>query len=185
MPRAEELLAQALTQGRSPSAVAYQMVAEVARLKLPRPLKLRFEKEFKASLADPASAREVIDLLTTTLANQRAAVAYYGQKTHTKQVLTCADKARSRLEFTAAELAEACERLIDLDASSRTIKAYLRQGHLHFRTDPRFPMLEGIHLLRGAGLCRGLSHPPPVRGGGAAGPGDAGRPRAAGPARPH
>lgn len=145
--RGEELLQQALGQGGSAVGVAYRMLAATARLKLPRSFKARFEKEFKEGLASPGSPRDLIALLDTAEAYQEAAVTYVGQKTHLKQILTCAEKARTRLEFSGPELAKVCERLIDLDATARNINGYLRMGLLRFPDDPMFPFLEAVHLL--------------------------------------
>ena len=66
--RAEELLRQALAQPGSELAVAYSMVIEVIRLKLPRGLKQRFDRDFNEALGRPATAAAAAAVAETTAA---------------------------------------------------------------------------------------------------------------------
>jgi tetratricopeptide (TPR) repeat protein len=150
--RAEELLREALTEAGTGLAVAYSMVIEAIRLKLPRPLKTRFDREFNAALAEPPSAAAAAAILSTTAAHRAAGITYHGQKTHEKKVLAYADKAR-RADFTEAQLGSLCASLIDLGAS-RAVRTFTALGQQLFAANPYFPLLEvQSYLEQGPDRC--------------------------------
>src|SRR5262249_23997595 len=138
--RAEELLAKALAEAGTRLAIAYNMVIEAIRLKLPRALQTRFDQEFNAALAEPPTAAGALAVLTTTAAHQLAGVTYHGQKTHEKKVLGYVDRARSA-EFPEAALERVCQSLLDL-RTVRHLRRYTELGRRRFPQSPIFPLLE-------------------------------------------
>lgn len=138
--RAEELLGQARAQVGSGLAIAYSMVIEAIRLKLPRTLKTRFDREFNAALAEPASPAAAAAILSTTASHRAAGVTYHGQKTHEKKVLAYVNKADGA-DFTEAQLALLCESLLTLRAL-RPVRAFAALGRRRFPNNPLFPFLE-------------------------------------------
>jgi tetratricopeptide (TPR) repeat protein len=138
--RAEELLAQAHAEEGNRLAVAFSMLIEVIRLKLPRTLKTRFDKEFNALLAEPPTGPGAAALVNTAASHRLAGVTYYGQKTHEKKVLTYLEKARNA-NFTEEELAKVCAALQALKAA-RLQQTYLQLGQVRFPRSPMFFYLE-------------------------------------------
>jgi hypothetical protein len=128
------------------------MVIEAIRLKLPRPLKTRFDQEFNAALAEPPSAAGAVAVLTTTAAHRLAGVTYHGQKTHEKKVLGYVDRARSA-EFPEAALEKVCHALLDL-RTVRHLRHYTELGRRRFPQSPIFPLLEAeSYMLAGPQNC--------------------------------
>ncbi|HJT76525.1 MAG TPA: tetratricopeptide repeat protein, partial [Gemmataceae bacterium] len=138
--RAEELLGQALAEAGSRLAVAFNMVIEAIRLKLPRPLKQRFDREFNAALAEPATAAGAAAILSTAAAHRRAGVTYFGQKTHEKKVLAYVQKALDA-EFTEPQLVAVCRHLLELHALN-PLRDFAALGQRRFPQAPLFPLLE-------------------------------------------
>jgi tetratricopeptide (TPR) repeat protein len=138
--RAEELLREALAEVGSRLAVAYSMVIEAIRLKLPRPLKTRFDRELNDALAEPPSGAAATAILSTTAAHRAAGVTYHGQKTHEKKVLAYADRAR-RAEFTEAQIDSLCKSLLLMEAY-RPLRSFTALGQQRFPANPAFPLME-------------------------------------------
>src|SRR5262249_14759722 len=105
--RAEELLQQALAEAGSRLAIAFSMLIEVIRLKLPKPLKARFEKEWAEALQEPPTGAAAAEVADTAAAHRLAGVKYVGQKTHEKKVTAYLDRAL-KAEFTEDQLARVC-----------------------------------------------------------------------------
>jgi tetratricopeptide (TPR) repeat protein len=144
--RAEELLADA-RQRSGDLLVAYRMLTEVARLKLPKPLKTRFEGEFAAGLAGPPSGAAATRLLDITCALTTSS-PYLGQKVHQKKVLTYLERTK-RAEFTEEELHRTCAALVHLK-SVRLAQFYLDRGIDDFPKNPHFPYREAmLHFRKG------------------------------------
>jgi tetratricopeptide (TPR) repeat protein len=144
--RAEELLQKALAESGTRLAVAFNMVIEIIRLKLPGALKKRFNDEFNAALAEPPSAEAVVAVLSTAAAHQLAGVKYHGQKTHDKKVLAYATKALAA-DFNEAQLERAIIHLLDLQAF-KPARSYTALGRRRFPHNPVFPFLEAESYLR-------------------------------------
>lgn len=138
--RAEELLQQALTYGGSRLAVAYSMLIETIRLKLPGSLRTRFNKEFNAALAEPASPAAARAIANTAGSHQQAGVTYHGQKTHEKKVLAYLEKSL-HCPFTQEQLKDTCVSLLELEAW-KMLRAFTALGHRHFPKNPHFVFLE-------------------------------------------
>jgi tetratricopeptide (TPR) repeat protein len=134
--RGEELLQQALSAKGSQLAVYFSMLIEAIRLKLPRPLKTRFDKEVNGLLAEPPTVEAAVALSDTVAAHRRAGVTYFGQKTHEKKVLTYLEKARG-LPFTEDQLTTVCGALHELD-KVRLQRNYLHLGQQRFPNSPIF-----------------------------------------------
>ncbi len=137
--RGEELLAQARTQAPSALAVAYGMLVESIRMKLPRSYKPRFDAEFKAGLAAPATPASAAAMIVLTRSLLKSGTTYYGQKAHTKKVLTYVEKAAGE-DFTESQMEEICSALVDLK-STRAARRFLDAARRKFRTNPIFPFL--------------------------------------------
>jgi tetratricopeptide (TPR) repeat protein len=138
--RAEELLQEALAQAGSHLAVAYSMVIEAIRLKLPRPLKTRFDKEFNSALAEPPTAPAAVAIAVTAATHQVAGIQYHGQKTHEKKVQTYLDMAR-RADFSEDQLEKVCQSLLELRAL-KLLREYTALGEKRFPKNPFFPFME-------------------------------------------
>jgi tetratricopeptide (TPR) repeat protein len=138
--RAEELLRQALAEVGTGLAVSYSMVIEAIRLKLPRALKTRFDREFNAALAEPPSPAAAAAILRTTASHRAAGVTYHGQKTHEKKVLAYVNKAHDA-EFTEPQLVALCEALLTFQAM-RVLRSFTALGRRRFPGNPQFPFLE-------------------------------------------
>jgi len=146
-PRAEELLVQALAEVGHRLAVAFSMLIETIRLKLPRPLKNRFDAEFKAALAEPSSAVAALALADTAAAHRLAGISYVGQKTHEKKVLGYLEKAR-QATFTEDQLTGICSALKGLQ-SSRLLMSYIHLGQERFPASPFFFLAEAEEAIQG------------------------------------
>jgi tetratricopeptide (TPR) repeat protein len=136
--RGEELLAQAAACAPGPLVVSFIMLSEAARLKLPAPLKKRFDKEFNAGIAGPPTAAEAA-AIAAWCASLNAGDGYHGLKTHTRKIIAYADRAR-RLTFTEPQLVTLCEALLHL-GSVRATRAFIELGQRRFPANPRFPWL--------------------------------------------
>jgi tetratricopeptide (TPR) repeat protein len=138
--RAEELLQQARARGGAAAGMALHMVIEAIRLKLPRPLKKRFDNEFAAALAAPPSAQAAADLIGIMGSYRAARISYTGQKTHEKKVLAYLDKARAGTQFTEEQLFGVCTGLLELGAQ-KPLEAFAKVGRSRFPDNPHFPFL--------------------------------------------
>jgi tetratricopeptide (TPR) repeat protein len=140
-PRAEELLQQALGKAGSRLAIAFSMLIETIRLKLPRPLKLRFDKDFNESLAEPPTAAGAVDSIDTAATHRVSGIKYYGQKTHEKKVLAYLDRAGRTADFSEDQLQKICQSLLDLEATT-PLRTFTALGRQRFGRNPFFPFLE-------------------------------------------
>jgi tetratricopeptide (TPR) repeat protein len=144
--RAEELLQQALGEAGNRLAVAYSMLIEVIRLKLPRTLKTRFDREFNASLAEAPTGAGAAAVADTAATHRLAGVTYTGQKTHEKKVLGYLEKAK-KASFTEEQLERICLALLALEAR-KLLLAYAALGRKQFPDNPRFYLVEAdLYLL--------------------------------------
>jgi len=149
-PRAEQLLVNAHAEEGNRLAVAFSMLIECIRLKLPRPLKNRFDAEFKEALAEAPSAAAAVAIAVTAAVHHSAGVTYVGQKTHEKKVMGYLEKARMA-DFTQEQLGSICESL-KLLKSSRLLTSYIHQGQERFPTSPFFFLAEAeVALEAGPG----------------------------------
>jgi tetratricopeptide (TPR) repeat protein len=138
--RAEELLQRALTESGNHLAIAYSMVIETIRLKLPAALKNRFAKEFKRGLVEPPTAAAAVALVESTTVHQTAGVKYRGQKTHEREVLAYAEKAL-KVDFTEEQLESIANSLIDLKAI-KVLRKFTSLGRRRYPRNALFPFLE-------------------------------------------
>jgi tetratricopeptide (TPR) repeat protein len=146
--RAEELLQKALAESGSRLAIAFSMLIEAIRLKLPPRLKNRFNTDFKEGLAEPPTATAAVALAATAAIHQRAGIQYRGQKTHEKQVLTYLEKA-AKLDFGEEQLESIAESLLDLNAL-KVLRKYTSRGRKQFPRNPLFDFLEAeSHFAQG------------------------------------
>ncbi len=143
--RAEELLTQAHAEEGNRLAVAYSMLIEAIRFKLPKPLKDRFDREVKEELAREPSAHAAAAIADTAAALRRAGVTYFGQKTHEKKVLTYLEKAIA-VNFSEEQLVRICTALGVVKAP-RLHRRYLQRGQALFPDSPAFFLLEAQYNL--------------------------------------
>jgi tetratricopeptide (TPR) repeat protein len=138
--RAEELLQKALADSGSRLAIAFSMLIETIRLKLPPRLKNRFNAEFKAGLTEPPTAMVAVALAATAAVHQQAGIQYRGQKTHEKQVLAYLEKT-AKLDFSEEQLERIADSLLGLKAL-KVLRKYTSRGRRQFSRNPLFDFLE-------------------------------------------
>jgi hypothetical protein len=139
--RAEELLQQAAAHG-TPLADAYVMLTETVRLKLPRPLKARFEAVFQAELEKAPVAKDVVPLVNYLAGLTKLEKPYTGAKGHQTKILKYVDRARTA-PFTAGQIEALCQALLQSQAWKR-VTAFAKRGQRDFPNDPVFPYLEAM-----------------------------------------
>ncbi|HZT80267.1 MAG TPA: hypothetical protein VFA26_08600, partial [Gemmataceae bacterium] len=150
--RAEELLHKALAESGSRLAVAFSILIEVIRLKLPRALKARFDKEFKEALEEPAAAASAVAVLGTAASHALAGVTYHGQKTHEKKVLAYVGKVPPA-DFTEPQLEQVSGSLLALEAI-KLLRSLAREGQRRFPANPFFPYVEAeSYMICGPESC--------------------------------
>jgi tetratricopeptide (TPR) repeat protein len=150
--RAQELLGQALAQTGSDLAVAFSLMIEAIRLKLPRPRKMQFEQDVKRLLAEPPTAAAAVGIADTVAAHRRAGITYHGQKTHEKKVLTYLERARG-LTFSEQQLMRICLALEELERV-RLLRDYCQRGQEQCPQQPLFYLLEArLNLNSGPFRC--------------------------------
>jgi tetratricopeptide (TPR) repeat protein len=150
--RAEELLRQAHTQAGNRLAVAYSMLIEAIRLKLPRPLKSRFDQDFNEALTEPPTGAGAAAIADTAALHRLANVTYTGQKTHETKVTRKLARAK-KVEFTEEQLARVCKGLVVLE-SSRVLIDFAHLGQKRFPDNPTFYLVEADALMsRGPSRC--------------------------------
>lgn len=146
--RAEELIQQALARTTAPVGVAYLLLTEVLRLKLPRSLKTRFDQDLKNGLATPIVDGAVF--LTRILAGLHiGGVTYLGQKGHTQKVLSYIYKTRN-LHFSEPQLEELCRNLLDMEAYPQA-RRFANIGERSYLESPAFPYLHALAWIQEKG----------------------------------
>jgi hypothetical protein len=130
----------ALGQAGTRLAVAFSILIEVIRLKLPRTLKNRFDRDFKEGLTEPPTGAAAAAIAATAASHRLAGITYYGQKTHEKKVQTYLEKAL-RADFTEELLERVCMSLLELRLL-RLLRDYTNQGQRRFPQNPFFPFME-------------------------------------------
>jgi tetratricopeptide (TPR) repeat protein len=136
---AEERTQQALAASRA--AAAFALVAEAIRLKLPKPLKQRFDGAFAEALAGPPAGPAAV-ALATVFHEQRRHGSYTGQKGHEKKVQAFVEVAIGG-ELGEGDLVRLCERLHDL-GWLRLLKKASTRGQKRFPRSPFFPYFEAL-----------------------------------------
>ena len=130
------------------SSVAFSMLIEVIRLKLPAKLKNRFNQDFNTLLAAPADGATAAAIAQTAASHRAAGVTYRGQKTHEKKVLNYLQKAQ-KVQWTEEQLDTVCKALFDLKAQ-RMLHGFAELGQGRFPNNPYFPFWEvQAHMLLG------------------------------------
>jgi tetratricopeptide (TPR) repeat protein len=138
--RAEELLQEARQRSGSALTVAFGMVTEVGRMKLGKPHKQRFQKEWTDGLQaapDPAAAAGMVVLVATL---ESSDVTYHGFKAHSKKVLDYLKKAQ-KCAFTEKQLEDVCNALWSMQLKKLT-QQFAGIGQRKYPQAPLFPFLE-------------------------------------------
>jgi tetratricopeptide (TPR) repeat protein len=138
--KAEELLEKARSEAGSRLAVAYSMLIEAIRLKLPAKLKTRFNKDFNALLAEPPDGATAAAIAQTAAVHQAAGVTYHGQKTHEKKVLAYLKKALGA-QPSEEQTDRVCAALLGLKAHP-LLRDYAELGQRRFPANPYFLFYE-------------------------------------------
>jgi hypothetical protein len=126
---------------------AYCMVTEAIRLKLPKPLKTRFETAFIDGLRNMPTGKDITALVLYHAAVFEQNPLYTGAKTHQIKILKFVDQAK-KAPFTSTQLHELCRALLQLQAWKR-LGAFSKRGHKEFRSDPAFVYYEAMSILAG------------------------------------
>jgi tetratricopeptide (TPR) repeat protein len=145
--RADGLLAQARDKGAGPFEVAFRMLVEVARLKLPKPVKARFDREFKEAQAGPPTGTEAAALAAQALRFQLDGVSYHGFKTHLKKAMAYVERVPSQA-CTDEQLLTVAHALLQL-GSKRGSARLAEEGRRRFPQNPFFPHLQVLGLFHG------------------------------------
>jgi tetratricopeptide (TPR) repeat protein len=146
--RAEELLNQARTRVGGSLTLSLSMLIEAIRLKLPRGLKARYEREFKAGLAAPPTPEDMTGLADVLASYRAAGVKYYGHKAQAKKVAAYIEKG-SHLPLSAHQLQKIAVDLTQLEAIKEA-RRFINRGQAQFPTDPWFYLLEAeLYLVKG------------------------------------
>jgi tetratricopeptide (TPR) repeat protein len=152
LEQAESLIQQALSDEGSRLAVAYCLLIETIRFKLARPLKTRFDKDFKEALAEIPTGSSSARVADIAAAHRLAGINYFGQKTHEKKVMGYLEKSL-QAEFSEDQLAKVCAGLSALKAS-RSEMRFLHMGQTRFPHSPVFYLAEAEHYLtKGPDRC--------------------------------
>jgi hypothetical protein len=112
--QAETLLAQAQSRQASRLALAFSMLIEAIRLKLPPQLKKRFDVEVKAGLKELPAAEDIVALVEILALNRGSGMGYHGQKAHEKLILAYAEKV-GKTACSPEQFSSLCERLLQID----------------------------------------------------------------------
>jgi tetratricopeptide (TPR) repeat protein len=147
--RAEELLQQAHTQAPAAVGVAYLLLSEVIRLKLARPLKTRFERDFQTGLAEPPTAAGAVFLARVLAGLHTGGVRYTGQKGHTQKILSYVQRAKDA-DFTESQLEELCQALLDLEAYPRA-RRFADMAEFQYPNNAVFPYLHALGWILAQG----------------------------------
>jgi hypothetical protein len=138
--RAEELLAQ-IKNGRSePLSIAFLMLGYAIRLKLPKKVKSRFEREFNALLKEPPTGQTVAAVADTVSTLSKGGIDYPGLKPQLRKVLAFIDRA-AHVEFSETQLQQICDALVHLDAK-KSLPKYFMLGQKGFPKNPLFFLAE-------------------------------------------
>jgi len=148
LPRSEELLQQARSLHDSKVLIPFLMLSETHRLKLDKKFKALYEKEFKAGLAEPATGADAAALAEYMVGLLGGDVTYTGMKTHTKQILTYADKAIAAWHLTEAQAESLCRAVMALAERRRTLDRLFLKAESSFPNNPYFPHLEAMREMR-------------------------------------
>jgi tetratricopeptide (TPR) repeat protein len=144
--RAEEFLAQARAMGGSGASVAFLMLTEAVRLKLPRALKTRFDEDFTAASSGAVTGQDAAKLAAIAVGLVRGP-NYVGRKTHEKKALAFVDRAK-KAEFTEPDLQLLCTALYGAGALSQ-LKHFVKRARSKFRKNPYFPYMEALCYTTG------------------------------------
>src|SRR5262249_4789405 len=123
--RAEELLGQARGCAAGPLFVAYVLLSESGRLRLPAPVKKRFDQEFNAGLAAGPTGAEAAAVASWCASVSRGD-GYHGLKTHAKKIIAYAERAGAA-RCSEEQLARLGEALLEL-GSVRITRRFLELG---------------------------------------------------------
>jgi tetratricopeptide (TPR) repeat protein len=125
----------------SAAAAAYGLAAEGARLKLPRPLKQRFDAELTAALDVPPTGPAAVRVVTV-FCDQVQRGAYLGLKAHEKKVQAFAEAAVA-CDFGEIDLVSLCDQLCEI-GWWRLVKKAVTRGQKRFPRNPFFPFFEAV-----------------------------------------
>ena len=149
--KGEELLQKAQAEKGNRLAVAFSMLIEVIRLKLPRSLKTRLDKEFNAGLAEPPSGQVAAALADTIAAHRAVESLTLAKKRMRKRCLPIWTRPSSGIHGKPAARGMCRSR----DAGSHQAdRGYSKLGSQRFPDDAYFPLFEVAgYFARGPQQC--------------------------------
>jgi tetratricopeptide (TPR) repeat protein len=148
LPRSEELLQQTRSLSDSKLLITYLMLTEVHRLKLDKKYKAQYDKELKDGLAAPATGADAAAVADWMVGLLKSDVTYTGQKTHTKSILTYADKVIKDWDLTEAQAESLCRALLALAERRRSLTRLFEKAENVFPNNPYFPYLAAMREMR-------------------------------------
>jgi tetratricopeptide (TPR) repeat protein len=143
--RAEELLAMRGHLPDTPLAISFRMMCEVARLKLPKRDKTRFEGEVATGFAEPPTGATAVGIARELVAVV-SSPKYVGQQTHEKKAISYLEKAK-KAEFNEGQLRQVCDSLLEL-GSVRLLRQYLKIGEEDYPRNPHFPFFQALSYFQ-------------------------------------
>jgi tetratricopeptide (TPR) repeat protein len=146
--RAEELMQQAVAAEGSALAVAYRMLVEAARLKLPVEVIRRMERAFLDGLQEPPTASAAVGLADTLSRLRLLDLSYTGSKGHEKKIMRYLERCRT-VPFAEQQLEHLGASLGQLEAHKQ-LKVFGQLGQRQFPANPHFYYMEAEAYI-GAG----------------------------------
>jgi tetratricopeptide (TPR) repeat protein len=144
--RAADLLQEVRGRGMEPLGIAYAMLVEAVRGKLPVAIKKRFEQEFKVGLEQPPSPAAAVALLRLVWDLEVADVSYFGKKTHAKKAIEYAVRAGEG-DADENQMADLASLLVDLD-SYRNAGRLAQRAAARFPSNPLFPFFQALNMMK-------------------------------------
>jgi tetratricopeptide (TPR) repeat protein len=144
--RAEELLGQVIARGVPAPLIAYTMLTEAVRVKLPPAVKTRFDREFKAAVAGPPDGTVAAALLAQSTLLEQKGVEYYGRKSHAKKIRDYADRAAAAADLAEEPAVTLAQGLLEAGAT-RPFRRLVRSASRRFPQNPFFPLLEAASCM--------------------------------------
>jgi hypothetical protein len=123
------------------------MLTEIARCRLPKALKARFEAEFKAAAGRPPDPAAATALAEAVLAIERSGVPYTGRAGHTKKALALVGRAPAE-QLTESQLEKVGSVLTEI-GGVRVARRFLEVGQRRFPASPQFPYLRAMTFILG------------------------------------
>ncbi len=143
--QAEQLLQEVSASGMPAALIAYLMLVEAIRMKLPARIKTRYDQTLKEVLQGTPDPSLAAALLHQSSVMEKAGVEYLGRKTHAKKLREYAEKAAG-MPLTEDQTHALAARLLEA-GSRRFFKRFIRLARMRFPNNALLPLLEASSYL--------------------------------------